>query len=52
MSPFSSLFRLPQPSLASVNFRKKKKEKKKGKNEEKNLHKIERIMVCLLCYQW
>lgn len=33
MSPFSSLFRLPQPSSASMNFGKKKKKeeiKKKG----------------------
>lgn len=30
MSPFSSLFRLPLPSLASMNFGKKKKRKKGG----------------------
>lgn len=46
MSPFSSLFRLPQPSSASMNFGKKKEEKKVRK---KTLHKIGRIVVCLSC---
>lgn len=54
MSPFSSLFRLPQPSSDSVNFGKEKikEEEEKKKMRKKNLHKIGRIVVCLSRYQW
>lgn len=46
MSPFSSLFRLLQPSSASVNFGKKK-----GKGGEP-LQNRENCGVLVVCYQW
>lgn len=49
MSPFSSLFRLPQPSSASMNFGKKKKKEEIKKGGGTNLHKIGRVVVCLSC---
>lgn len=50
MSPFSSLFRLPQPSSASMNFGKKKEEKKvRKKNPPQDR---ENCGVLVVCYQW
>lgn len=48
MSPFSSLFRLLQPSSASVDFGKKSG----GTGRGKPLQRRENRGVLVLCYQW